>query len=46
FEDELTYLLVTQRGAFNSPVWFNCGLWQEYGIEGSGGNWHWDDEAG
>ena len=22
FEDELTYLLVNQRGAFNSPVWF------------------------
>ncbi len=46
FEDELTYLLVTQRGAFNSPVWFNCGLWQEYGIRGSGGNWHWDEAAG
>jgi len=43
FEDELTYLLVTQRGAFNSPVWFNCGLWQEYGVRGSGGNWHWDE---
>jgi len=25
FEDELTYLLLSQRGAFNSPVWFNCG---------------------
>ena len=43
FEDELTYLLVTQRGAFNSPVWFNCGLWHEYGIEGSRGNWAWDE---
>jgi ribonucleoside-diphosphate reductase alpha chain len=39
FEDELTYLLVNQYGAFNSPVWFNCGLYHEYGIEGSGGNW-------
>jgi ribonucleoside-diphosphate reductase alpha chain len=42
FEDELTYLLVNQFGAFNSPVWFNCGLFHEYGIEGSGGNWAWD----
>ncbi len=41
FEDELSYLLVNQFGAFNSPVWFNCGLFHEYGIEGSGGNWAW-----
>src|SRR5712691_9623998 len=25
FADELTHLLVTQRAAFNSPVWFNVG---------------------
>ena len=42
FEEELTYLLVHQYGAFNSPVWFNCGLFHEYGITGSGGNWAWD----
>jgi ribonucleoside-diphosphate reductase alpha chain len=41
FEDELTHLLVNQYGAFNSPVWFNCGLYHEYGIKGSGGNWAW-----
>jgi ribonucleoside-diphosphate reductase alpha chain len=45
FEDELTYLLVNQYGAFNSPVWFNCGLFHEYGIEGSGGNWAWMPET-
>ena len=45
FEDELTYLLMTQRGAFNSPVWFNLGLWQEYGIKSSGGNWYWNNGA-
>ena len=44
FEAELSFLLVNQYGAFNSPVWFNCGLWHEYGISGSGGNWAWDDE--
>ena len=42
FEAELAYHLVHQMGAFNSPVWFNCGLHHEYGIQGSGGNWHWD----
>jgi ribonucleoside-diphosphate reductase alpha chain len=39
FEAELSFLLVNQYGAFNSPVWFNCGLWHEYKISGSGGNW-------
>lgn len=35
FEDELTHLLITQKGAFNSPVWFNCGLFHKYGIKGT-----------
>ena len=26
FHDDLTYLLVHQKAAFNSPVWFNCRL--------------------
>ncbi len=38
--------MVNQYGAFNSPVWFNCGLFQRYGITGSGGNWAWDDATG
>ncbi|MBI1909795.1 MAG: vitamin B12-dependent ribonucleotide reductase [Deltaproteobacteria bacterium] len=42
FEMELTSLLINQKGAFNSPVWFNCGLYHEYKIGGSGGNFHWD----
>jgi len=46
FEDELLHLMITQRGAFNSPVWFNCGLYHEYGISGSGGNWYWDPAEG
>jgi ribonucleoside-diphosphate reductase alpha chain len=45
FENELSYMLVNQVGAFNSPVWFNCGLFHAYGIEGSGGNWHWDSKT-
>ena len=42
FEAELKHLLINQKAAFNSPVWFNCGLWHEYGIEGAEGNWYWD----
>ncbi|MET0344518.1 MAG: vitamin B12-dependent ribonucleotide reductase [Polyangiales bacterium] len=46
FEAELAHLLINQRAAFNSPVWFNCGLYQRYGIEGSGGNWGFDPVLG
>ncbi len=45
FEAELAHMLVRQIGAFNSPVWFNLGLWHEYGIGGSGGNFYWDEAA-
>jgi ribonucleoside-diphosphate reductase alpha chain len=46
FADELTYMLVNQYGAFNSPVWFNVGLFHEYGIRNHGGGWAWDEETG
>ena len=42
FYNELTWLCVNQYGSFNSPVWFNVGLKDVYGIEGSGHNYHWD----
>ncbi len=43
FEQELSHLLVTQKGAFNSPVWFNCGLAEAYGIKsGDGGSYFFD----
>jgi len=32
FYEELTWLCVNQYGAFNSPVWFNVGLYHEYGV--------------
>ncbi len=31
FYNELTWLCVNQYGAFNSPVWFNVGLYHQYG---------------
>ncbi len=43
FERELTHLLLFQKGAFNSPVWFNCGLSHVYKIRGSGGQWAWNE---
>jgi len=46
FEAELEHMLVHQVGAFNSPVWFNCGLFHEYGIRGSGGNFCFDESTG
>jgi len=45
FYQELTYLCVHQIAAFNSPVWFNVGLYHQSGIPGSEGNFHWDAAA-
>jgi ribonucleoside-diphosphate reductase alpha chain len=44
FYQELTWLCVNQYGAFNSPVWFNCGLHQQYhiGRNSGAGNFHYD----
>jgi len=42
FYQDLTWLCVNQYGAFNSPVWFNVGLYHQNGIPGSEGNYHWD----
>jgi ribonucleoside-diphosphate reductase alpha chain len=41
FYNELTWLCVNQYGAFNSPVWFNVGLFDVYGISGSKHNFRW-----
>jgi ribonucleoside-diphosphate reductase alpha chain len=48
FYNDLTWLCLHQHGAFNSPVWFNVGLHQEYGIgKDSGlGNYYFDEKAG
>ncbi len=45
FHDELTALCVNQYGSFNSPVWFNVGLFHHYGISGPANNWRWDEET-
>jgi len=45
FYQELTWLCVNQYGAFNSPVWFNVGLYDVYGVEGSMHNYRWDPQG-
>ncbi len=47
FYQDLTWLCLHQYGAFNSPVWFNVGLYHQYGVGkgGSEGSWHWDPQA-
>src|SRR5881396_385827 len=48
FFEELTWLCVNQHGAFNSPVWFNVGLYHEYGVgkNSSKGNWFYNHKTG
>ncbi len=46
FYHELCWLCLHQCASFNSPVWFNVGLYHQYGIKGAMCNWHWDATAG
>ncbi|MFN3409722.1 MAG: vitamin B12-dependent ribonucleotide reductase, partial [Limisphaerales bacterium] len=48
FYDELTWLCVNQYGAFNSPVWFNVGLYHQYGVgkKSDKGNWFYNRATG
>ncbi|MGA9060830.1 MAG: vitamin B12-dependent ribonucleotide reductase [Terracidiphilus sp.] len=45
FHEELAHLLLTQKAAFNSPVWFNVGC-DRLEPEADGQNWHWDAVTG
>src|SRR3954466_5827256 len=48
FFEELTWLCVNQYGAFNSPVWFNVGLYHQYGVgkNSAKGNWFYNRKTG
>jgi len=46
FYRELSWLCLHQFGSFNSPVWFNVGLFHQYGVSGAKCNWHFDRELG
>src|SRR5271169_2274558 len=41
FHDELAHMLLTQKVAFNSPVWFNVGC-DRLEPDSDAQNWHWD----
>jgi ribonucleoside-diphosphate reductase alpha chain len=41
YKAELTFLLVNQFAAFNSPVWFNVGC-DSLEPDNKGGSWHWN----
>ena len=44
FHDELAHLLVQQKAAFNSPVWFNVGC-DRIEPNSDAQNWHWNPQA-
>lgn len=48
FYDELVWLCVNQYGAYNSPVWFNIGLYHQYGVgkNSAKGNWFYNRQSG
>jgi ribonucleoside-diphosphate reductase alpha chain len=48
FYHDLTWLCVNQHGAFNSPVWFNVGLYHQYGVgsESGKGNYFFNRTTG
>ncbi len=43
FESELTHILLNQIASFNSPVYFNVGLYSSYGIMGEAENYVFDE---
>ncbi len=45
FYNELSWLCLHQCGSFNSPVWFNVGLFQEYGVCGTPCTWSYNLET-
>jgi ribonucleoside-diphosphate reductase alpha chain len=48
FYGELTWLCLNQYAAFNSPVWFNVGLYHQYGVgkDSAKGNWFYNRKSG
>jgi ribonucleoside-diphosphate reductase alpha chain len=48
YYEELLWLCLNQHGAFNSPVWFNVGLYHQYhvGNQSARGNWFYNRQTG
>jgi ribonucleoside-diphosphate reductase alpha chain len=46
FEDEIAHILLMQKASFNSPVYFNVGIFSEYGVMGTAENFVADVKTG
>lgn len=46
FVEELKYILYSQKAAFNSPVWFNLGLKEAYGLSSKSEHYAWNEKQG
>lgn len=44
FIEEIKFLLYAQKAAFNSPVWFNLGLKEAYGVSSKSQHFAWDEK--
>lgn len=44
FANELKYIIYSQRAAFNSPVWFNAGLFEAYKAVSPSEHFAWDEK--
>ena len=42
FYRDLAWMCLHQYGSFNSPVWFNVGLYHQYGVKGARGNYYYN----
>lgn len=45
FYRDLSWLCLHQHGSFNSPVWFNVGLFHEYAVQGAKCTWNYNPET-
>lgn len=45
FCEEIKYILLSQRAAFNSPVWFNLGLKEAYGLSSESEHYFWNKKS-
>lgn len=44
FVEEVKYILYSQKAAFNSPVWFNLGLKEAYGLTSKSEHFAWNEK--
>jgi ribonucleoside-diphosphate reductase alpha chain len=45
FVEEIKFILLSQKAAFNSPVWFNLGLKESYKLSSYSHHYHWNKKT-